>query len=262
MQPNMWLGCADTVMRMNRSLAIFILVACTSVASAFAFAGTNGGVITGRVVITKALTKERVTLPVYQLRGVSPGRQQPGNRKNGASGAGELSRVVVYLEGAGLNPGEPVHATLAQKNRQFNPEVVVVPVGSTVSFPNDDPIFHNVFSLSKAKQFDLGYYPKGQTRLVKFDRPGEIQVYCHIHADMSAAILVLPTALWARPTPEGDFSLKNVPPGNYEIVAWHRSAGFFRQRVAVRAGETLKVDFMIPVEQPGPGMALAADGSR
>lgn len=243
---------------MNRSLAIFILVACTGVA----FAGTNGGTITGHVVITKALTKERVTLPVYQLRGVSPDRQKPENRRSGPPGAGELSRVVVYLEGFGLSPGAPVHATLAQKNRQFDPEVVVIPAGSTVSFPNDDPIFHNVFSLSKAKLFDLGYYPKGQTRTVRFDRPGEVQVYCHIHADMSAAILVLPTALWTRPTPEGDFSLKGVPPGNYELVAWHRSAGFFRQRVAIRADETLKVDFMIPVEQPGSGMALAADGGR
>ncbi|MGH9344717.1 MAG: hypothetical protein ACRD19_13270 [Terriglobia bacterium] len=245
---------------MNRSLAISILVVCTAVTSAFA--GTNRGAVTGRVVITKVLTKERVTLPVYQLRGVSPGPQEPENRRSGAPGSGELSRVVVYLEGPGLDPGAPVHATLAQKNRQFDPEVVVVPVGSTVSFPNEDPIFHNVFSLSRARQFDLGYYPKGQTRIVKFDRPGEVQVYCHIHADMSAAILVLPTALWTRPTPEGGFSLKGVPPGNYELVAWHRSAGFFRQRVAVRAGETLKVDFMIPVEQPGTGMALAADGRR
>lgn len=247
-------------MRMNRLLAIFILVACMGTASAFA--GTDGGTITGHVVITKALTKERVTLPVYQLRGVSPGQQEPENRRSGAPGAGELSRVVVYLVGPGLSPGAPVHAILAQKNRQFDPEVVVVPVGSTVSFPNEDPIFHNVFSLSKAKLFDLGYYPKGQTRVVKFDRPGEVQVYCHIHADMSAAILVLPTALWTRPTPEGDFSLKGVPPGNYELVAWHRSAGFFRQHVAARTGKTLKVDFMIPVEQPGPGMALAADGGR
>lgn len=247
-------------MSMNRSLAIFILVVCTGVASAFA--RTDGGAITGRVVITKVLTKERVTLPAYQLRGVSPGQQEPENRRSGAPGAGELSRVVVYLEGSGLNPGAPVHATLAQKNRQFNPEIVVIPVGSTVSFPNDDPIFHNVFSLSKTKLFDLGYYPKGQTRMVRFDRPGEVQVYCHIHADMSAAILVLPAALWTRPTPKGDFSLKDIPPGNYELVAWHRSAGFFRQRVTVRTGETLKVDFMIPVEQPGPGEAMAADDGR
>ncbi|MGH9378420.1 MAG: hypothetical protein ACRD1I_06435 [Terriglobia bacterium] len=244
---------------MIRSLTLSILVVCTG---ATAFAGVNKATITGRVVITKALTKERVTLPVYQLRGVSPGSQEPENHGNGAPGSGELSRVVIYLEGPGIERGAPVNATLAQKNRQFDPEIVVVPVGSTVSFPNEDPIFHNVFSLSKAKQFDLGYYSKGQTRVVRFDRPGIVQVYCHIHADMNAAILVLPTAWWTRPTPEGSFSLKGVPPGNYELVAWHRSAGFFRQRVTVSGGETLKVDFMIPVEQPGSGMALAGEDGR
>ena len=228
---------------MNRSLALSILAACVSVTAASV--GVNKATITGRVVITKVLTKERVTLPVYQLRGVSPGPQEPENRKSGAPGADELSRVVIYLEGQGLDRGAPVDATLTQKDRRFHPEVVVVPVGLTVSFPNEDPIFHNVFSLSKAKQFDLGYYPKGQTRAVRFDRPGVVQVYCHIHADMSAAVLVVPTAWWTRPTRDGSFSLKNIPPGNYELIAWHRSAGFYRRRVKVSGSETLKVDFMI-----------------
>lgn len=237
------------------SLVLFILVVCSG--SQVASAVASKAVITGRVVITKALTKERVTLPVYQSRGVSPGPQPAENRQNDPSGFDELSRVVIYLQGPGLVPGVPDRATLTQKSLRFHPEIVVVPVGSTVSFPNEDPIFHNVFSLSKAKQFDLGYYPKGQTRVVTFERPGVVQVYCHIHADMSAAILVVPSSWWTRPTPDGSFSMKSVPPGSYELVAWHRSAGFFRRRVTIRGGQRLRVNFVIPVKEPGSGEAIA-----
>jgi plastocyanin len=239
---------------MNRSLVLSILVVCLGIGVA---SGADHAVITGRVVITKVLTKERVTLPVYDSRGVSPGPRPTDNRQSDPPGFDELSRVIIYLQGPGLVPGAPVRATLTQKGLRFHPEIVVVPVGSTVSFPNEDPIFHNVFSLSKAKHFDLGYYPKGQTRFVKFDRPGVVQVYCHIHADMSAAILVVPSSWWTRPTADGGFSLKSIPPGSYELVAWHRSAGFFRRRVTVSGGQRLEVNFMIPVKEPGSGEAVA-----
>lgn len=221
-----------------------------------ASAAAQSGTITGRVVITKALTKERVALPMYQLRGVSP-EAQPKDLPKRRTGVDELSRVVIYLQGPGLGPGAPVRATLSQKGLRFHPEIIAVPAGSTISFPNEDPVFHNVFSLSKAKHFDLGYYPKGQTRIVRFNRPGVVQVYCHIHPDMSAAIVVVPTAWWARVKPDGSFSLKSIPPGTYELMAWHRSAGFFRKRVTVSSGKTLKADFIIPVEEAGSGEAIA-----
>jgi plastocyanin len=205
--------------------------------------------ITGRVVVTKALTKKRVTMPSYQLRGASVDlREQEKSRKD-LPVIDELSRVVVYLEGSGLDPAAPTKdATLTQRNQQFDPEIVVIPVGSTVSFPNADPIFHNIFSLSKVKQFDLGYYAAGQARSVTFDRLGVVEVYCHLHANMSASILVLPTAFWTRPAPDGSFSLPSISPGTYELVAWHRSAGFFRRRVTIRGGETLAVDLVIPLK--------------
>jgi plastocyanin len=239
---------------MKRSLVLSILILCSGIGAASA---ANHAVITGHVVITKVLTKERVALPVYRLRGVSPPLTPAEDRRNVRPGFNELSRVVIYLQGPGLARGVPVRATLTQKSLRFHPEIVVVPVGSAVSFPNEDPIFHNVFSLSKAKQFDLGYYPKGQTRAVRFDLPGVVQVYCHIHADMSAAVLVVPTAWWTRPTLDGSFSLKGIPPGSYELVAWHRSAGFFRRRVTVKGGQTLRVDFTIPVEEPSSGETVA-----
>lgn len=222
-----------------------------------ACAAAGDATITGRVVITKALTKKRVVLPSYQLRGLSVGTTAQDLSASG-SGVDELSRVVIYLEGSGLNAGSPVEATLTQKNRRFDPEIVVVPAGSRVSFPNADPIFHNVFSLSKVKQFDLGYYPSGQTRVLILDRPGVVQVYCHIHSDMSAAILVVPTALWTRPRDDGSFTLSGVPPGTYQLIAWHRSAGFFRRQITVGAGETPPVQFVIPVKDVEPDGASTA----
>jgi plastocyanin len=225
-------------------------------------AAPGEGAITGHVVVTKALTKKRVTMPIYTMRGVTLGSQEAVKPRGTDPEMNELSRVVIYLEGTGLNPGMPGKATLTQKNRNFEPEIVVIPVGSTVSFPNADVIFHNVFSLSKVKQFDLGFYPAGETRAEKFDRPGVVQVYCHLHSDMSAAILVLPTASWTRPARDGSFSLTGVPPGTYDLVAWHRSAGFFRRRVKVGSGATPAVEFVIPVRDLDSGGGLAAQSSR
>ena len=231
---------------MKRIATLFVLAICS--AGGTVLAASGAAAIAGRVVITKVMTKKRVTLPVYDVRGVNVNPRDSEKHTAGNPSVDELSRVVVYLEGPGLHPAAPTQGVLRQKNRRFEPEIVVVPVGSTVSFPNDDPIFHNVFSLSKVKKFDLGYYPAGETRTVKFDEPGVVQVYCHIHSDMSAAILVLATPFWARPDSDGHFSLTGVPAGTYNLVAWHRSAGFFERHVTVRAGETLSEDFVIPLK--------------
>src|SRR5580704_1837619 len=154
---------------MSEILAIFILLICGGVGTLNANAGE--GSISGHVVITKVLTKKRVTLPSYDIRGVAVNSESP-NRSAIIDPAGdELSRVIIYLEGPGLKSAAPERDKLTQKNRHFDPEIIVVPVGSTVSFPNEDPIFHNVFSLSKVRSFDLGYYPAGETRSVRFDRP-------------------------------------------------------------------------------------------
>ncbi|HEX5483542.1 MAG TPA: hypothetical protein VFZ08_13040 [Terriglobia bacterium] len=229
-------------------------------------AGTAGaaepGSIVGRIIVTRAMTKRRVSLPAYSLRGVSTGQVDADEAAtHQKSRSNELSQVVVYLQGPGLPKGAPVTATLAQKDRRFDPDFVVVPVGSTVSFPNDDPVFHNVFSLSKTKKFDLGYYPRGETRKVKFDQPGVVQVYCHIHSDMSAAILVVPSAFWTRPSADGSFSFKNVPPGSYEIIAWHRSAGIFRYQTTVEARQRRVVQIEIPVREANAGAASTGAGS-
>ena len=167
----------------------------------------------------------------------------------------ERSRVVVYLEGA--LPSQPVTATLEQKNRRFLPEVLVVPAGSTVSFPNLDEIFHNVFSLSKPKIFDLGNYPKDQTRTVTLDKPGVVFVHCHLHPNMVAAIVVSPNQWAAKADGSGRFTLAGVPTGSYTITAWHKTAGFVRQKVQVEENGRASVQFLLPTDEHGNLLAVA-----
>jgi hypothetical protein len=128
------------------------------------------------------------------------------------------------------------------------PDMVVVPVGSTVSFPNMDPIFHNIYSLSKPKSFDLGSYDKGETRKVTFPKPGIVEVYCHLHPNMEATVVVTPNRWYARPDRNGQYRIPDVPAGQYTVVAWHRSAGFFRKTVVVENGRDIAADFFIPLE--------------
>ncbi len=232
---------------MKKTIALFVFV-IWGTASAVSALG-SGGTISGRVVITKVITRKRVTLPSYDMRGAAVNSQSTGKPSSGDPAVDELSRLVIYLEGPSLKPGPPTQDALTQKNRHFDPEILVVPVGSTVSFPNQDPIFHNVFSLSKIKPFDLGYYPAGETRTVKFDKPGIVQVYCHIHPDMSAAIVVLATPYWTKPAEGGGFSLTGIPPGTYDLVAWHRSAGFFHRHLTLNSGDNLQEEFLIPVKE-------------
>ena len=139
-----------------------------------------------------------------------------------------------------------------QGQRRFVPEILAVPAGSTVSFANSDPIFHNVFSLSGARSFDLGNYSVGQSRTVTFPKPGLVQLHCHLHPNMSGAILVTPNGfftLLTQPGRDGEFSLEGIPPGRYQLVAWHKSAGFFRRAIEVRRSKPLAVDFEIPLSE-------------
>ena len=206
-------------------------------------AATASGDIQGHLSITRTLTKKRVVLPDYSLRGVVPNKSSHSVNKP----ISEWERIVVYLEGSGA-PTEPETAVLNQTGERFEPAIVVVPAGSTVSFPNSDPIFHNVFSLSKARQFDLGYYPEGDTRKVRFPNPGVVDVYCHLHPDMNATILVVPNGWYTRPDAQGSFSFADLNAGTYQVVVWHKSAGFFRKKVRVSDGGTASIAMDIPIE--------------
>jgi plastocyanin len=184
-----------------------------------------------------------VTLPVYQRRGPA----LPYAQAEPASITDELGRVVVFLEGGRMGPPTPIRADVGQRNRAFDPAMIVITAGSTVSFPNLDLIFHNVFSLSKVREFDLGRYPAGETRSVRFDKAGVVKVHCHLHPNMAATIIVVPGDWYARPETDGSFRIENVPAGEYTAVAWHNSIGFSKKRIQVTDSGSVTVDFAIPV---------------
>ena len=201
------------------------------------------GDLIGHAIVTKHLTKKAMAPVVYNLRGtpapVSPSDAQPIN---------EFDRIVVILEGGSLPRPGPVTAVLDQRNIRFAPNLIVVPVGSTIEFPNSDPIFHSVFSLSKAHPFDLGFYPQGQTRTVKFDRAGVVQVYCHIHSNMYAAIVVTASPWYAKPASDGAFTWHDIPAGHYRLTAWHTVAGLHEVDVDVPPDGTVDVKIRVPVD--------------
>jgi plastocyanin len=225
-------------------MSVFRTILCGCSSLLLAVPVVLSGEIAGRVLITKALTKKRVTLPAYQMRSTAlPLKKDEGKAPT------DLDRLAIFLEGPGLRKADPVNTEMVQENLHFLPDFLVVPLGSSVSFPNSDPVFHNVFSLSKARQFDLGYYPAGQTRKVTFNQSGVVQVYCHLHSQMNAAILVVPNASHTRPKPDGTFLLADVPLGVYTVVVWHKSAGFFKRKVELTANGTGTLDFTIPVRE-------------
>ena len=114
---------------------------------------------------------------------------------------------------------------LVQKNKSFEPHILVVPAGSMVEFPNHDPFFHNVFSLFEGKRFDLGLYEAGTSRMVRFDRPGVSYIFCNIHSEMSAVVITIATPLYAISNAEGQLNLAGVPYGRYLLHVWSEGMG-------------------------------------
>ena len=124
---------------------------------------------------------------------------------------------------------------MAQEDTAFLPSLLVVPEGTTVRFPNHDPFFHNVFSYSGAGRFDLGRYPRGESKDVTFEEAGLLKVYCEVHESMRAAILVVENPFWAQPDAEGRFRMEGVPVGEHTLVVWHADRG--EREVTVRVPE-------------------------
>jgi plastocyanin len=129
---------------------------------------------------------------------------------------------VVWLEGvpAGSWQAPREAPVVSQRGARFSPEFVVVVVGQTVQMPNDDRITHNVFSVSPPKKFDLGHYPQGESRAVKFDKPGVVEMFCNIHENMHATVVIVPSTFYAQPGADGQATIAKVPPGNYHLVWW------------------------------------------
>ena len=229
------------------------------------------GSVSGTVTIRKRLTRPAIaaTVPSYQRgvgvplgvspKGVSPKGVSPkGAEITGGLGtagdwlAEESARIVIWVES--MAGGEPdvsrsspgISAAIQQVGRRFWPEVVAIPVGGTVSFPNLDPIFHNVFSLSKPKAFDLGNYPMGSSKQVTFQKPGIVYVNCHLHPNMTATIVVVPGSRFTKLGKDGTFSISGITPGDYELVLWHRAIGVVRRSLKISEGEDFRVDLLLP----------------
>jgi plastocyanin len=216
------------------------------------------GRIEGTVEISSSLTPRRPQFRIYS----EPGAITPPPPPRDPITA-ELRNVVVYLEGdsiSGLTDdgrGESHrHGSIAQRDERFVPHIMPIVQGGTVDFPNEDDVYHNVFSLSAnaapgGKGFDLGRYPKGSSKSWTFNRQGTIQVFCHIHSDMSAIVLVLGNPFFASPDDNHRFLIDGVPEGDYTIVGWHERIKPIMRRVHVVAGQTTSLDFNIPLPQGG-----------
>jgi plastocyanin len=129
------------------------------------------------------------------------------------------------LHAGAAPPVAPGAFTMMQKNKMFMPRLLVVPVGSSVAFPNADPIFHNVFSLFDGRRFDLGLYEAGSTRSVVFSREGVSYIFCNIHSEMNAVIIALATPYYGLADQQGVFHVKDVPDGDYELHMWIEGQG-------------------------------------
>lgn len=148
----------------------------------------------------------------------------------GAPESRELARVptIVFIKGRveGQSTGRlPQDYTIDQLDATFTPAFVVIPVGARVSFPNSDDEYHNAFSYSKTKRFDLGRYPKGESKTVTFDRPGVVKIYCEIHPWMRAAVMIVENPFFAIADETGAFRISDVPAGSYTLVAWNIDGG-------------------------------------
>jgi len=170
-------------------------------------------------------------------------------RLNKAGGeATDPSGIVVYLEGL-VAPGGPAtgaaHPQVRQRDLQFMPALTVVVQGTTVDFPNDDKVFHNVFSFSEAAKFDLGLYKSGSSKSVTMHKPGVVNVYCNIHPEMISKIKVLDSTYFAIVGADGAFRIEQVPVGSYPLVAWQANGSEARSQVTVTAAGKTQIDLTL-----------------
>lgn len=201
------------------------------------------GRLEGTVTVSSALVVRKPRFRFYDDAGAPPP----------APPANELANVVIYLEptASSARPA-PVRAALEQRDERFQPRVLVVPAHSTIDFPNRDDVYHNVFSLSAIRSFDLGRYGRDASKAVRIDRTGVVRVFCHIHADMSAAIVVVDGPGYAVPDSTGHYALGSLPPGDYTLVGWHERSEPVRRAVHIAAGETTRLDVRIPIADAPP----------
>ena len=227
------------VRRLPRAVLLVAAVAVVPILGSRTPAGQDGARIRGRVEIGIPIATRRPTTG-YPTRTVPSPRLAAGS---------ERRNVVVYLRNVRPQPVAPMRVAIRQRDETFTPRVAAVTIGSEVEFPNDDPIYHNVFSLSRVKNFNLGRYPRGETRRVRFDRTGVVKVFCEIHSHMSATVMVFDHPWFAVPDDAGQFEITGMPAGDRQVTAWHERLGDTTVNVRVEQGRTLQTDFVLPVPE-------------
>ncbi len=226
---------------------------------------SRGGMIAACALIlspaaaTSGVIRGTVRLPAIASTPTPAPRAYPGQATSLPSPSlqvkGLVTDAVLYLDRVPTGADSTTEASgsapkLGQQGQAFAPRVLAVRAGTTVDFPNRDPIYHNVFSLSPPKRFDLGKYPKGQSRSVTFNKPGLVNVFCDIHSDMAAFVLVLPHRYFTRPGAGGTYELPSVPAGRYVVRLWHPDFGEHSRHVELTGSRNAVLDFALAGPQP------------
>lgn len=186
-------------------------------------------------------------------------------RENGASLADPAGTIVYFVADGGSRRGTPITASIETRGRRFHPQTLAVPVGSTVRFPNQDPVRHNVFSISPASRFDLGLYGPGQGRSRVFDRPGIVRLFCNVHRAMSAYVVVLETPWYTNVDAGGAFLLAGLPAGPGTLHVWHPRCTPWSEPIAIPAEGPIAVTIEatappVPAHLNKHGRPYAQDG--
>ncbi len=227
--------------RVYAGVALSVAVLCSSGRPDVTAREAATGALTGRVHVVSHPARRLATAGVY------PGRIVGIQADRDTS---ELDNVIVFVNSSQRVDSAPQQVAVRQTNEEFVPHVVAVTAGSTVEFPNDDLIFHNVFSLSRAATFDLGRYPRNASKARTFAKPGVVKVFCHLHSHMSAIVRVFPHPYFAVPDRAGRFTISGVPTGRIDVTAWHERAGEVTQKVTVEEGGATELTFSLPLTDP------------
>jgi len=222
-------------------VALSMAVLCSSARPDVVARETATGSLTGRVHVVSHPARRLATAGVYPGRivGIQTDRE-----------TSELDNVIVFVNATTRVDSVPQRVSIRQTNEEFVPHVVAVTAGSTVEFPNDDLIFHNVFSLSRVATFDLGRYPRNASKARTFTKPGVVKVFCHLHSHMSAIVRVFPHPYFAVPDRNGRFTIPDVPVGRVEVTAWHERAGEVTRSATVEDGSAAELTFSLPLTDP------------
>ncbi len=219
-----------------RLLTTFLLILLHALPSEAAPTGS----VTGQIPLP---ARPRGRIAVEKYTGTISGKVSPP----------PSPRAGVWIEGAGAGaPAAPQRIALTQKGYQFAQSLLVVPLRTTVEFPNDDPDFHNVFSLSRTKRFDAGRYKKSErpAPTATFDKPGLVRLQCEIHDHMKAVILVVDSRYFTTTDAAGKFTLSGLPPGNYTLHAQFDEKAKWSTPLTIAAGKTVTADFSKPSPVP------------